>query len=276
MVEDNYEVSAGDELNAAVGGMVEQMVAERHALFDDVEKTTRDDDELPMDRGASGRNLRWHPVLGDEKLDRNIRERVWKMAKKHPHALLEPEDVIQRVRLKIERAREKYPLLPILDWQKLTNHIITNELARYAKRMERESQERHAWISRDSHDEVDADGEETNWRENLDSGACSDEFLRDRRKIDVEEALARMSPTNRELLRLHFWGNLGLRAIAKTRGSAYSTFHDREWKEALTEFRKIFSDFSDHPSTGRGFPDGAGSRVTCPGVIDGKFRRDNP
>ena len=170
----------------------------------------------------------------------------------------------------------KYASLPPLDWQKVANRIITHELARYAKRMERESQERHAWISRDSHDEVDADGEETNWRENLDSGACSDEFLRDRRTIDVEEALARMSPTNRELLRLHFWGNLGLRAIAKARGYAYSTFHDREWRAALEEFRKIFSDFSDHPSQGRGFPDtaGTGSHVPVPptGVSVGTTR----
>ena len=87
--------------------LLARMLAERHALFDDAETAVRDEDDLPVDRGASGRDLRWAPVLDDEKLDKVMRGRVWGLCKKHPAAYLDPEDIAQRIRLRRLRARDR-------------------------------------------------------------------------------------------------------------------------------------------------------------------------
>ena len=217
-----------------------QMLEARHALFDNPETVTRDEDDLPAERGAGGANLRWAPVLGDEKLDRMVRGRVWKLVKKHPHSILESEDVIQRIRLKLYKAHDGHPNLPDGEWRRLANTVITNELARIAPRLERECRRRRLDISRDSCGETDGEGDEMNWRENLDGRHAMGIFNRNRLKEEIEEAIGRMSDKPRRIIELYYRELLGLRTIAKMLKRPFSSFQAKEWRETKEEFSKNF------------------------------------
>lgn len=221
--------------------VLSQMIEARHALFDNPETAVRDEDDLPVERGANGSNLRWSPVLGDEKLDRMVRGRVWKLAKKHPHSIMEPEDVIQRIRLKLYKAAAAHPRLSDGEWSRLASTVTTNELRRFSHRLERECRRRRLDISRDSLNETDGDGDEVTWRENLDLHYVMETFDKDRLKVEIEEAIGRMSSKPRRIIELYYHGLMGLRTIAKELNRPFSSFQAKEWREAKEEFSNNFN-----------------------------------
>ena len=217
-----------------------QIIEARHALFDNPETAVRDEDDLPVERGANGSNLRWAPVLGDEKLDRMVRGRVWKLVKKHPHSYLEPEDIIQRIRLKLYKAAAAHPGLSDDEWRRLASTVTTNELRRFSHRLERECRQRRLDVSRDSRGETDGDGNEMNWRENLDWHYAMETFDQDRLKEEIEEAIGRMSGESRRIIELYYRENRGLRTIAKGLKRPFSSFQAKEWRETKEEFSRHF------------------------------------
>jgi len=232
-----------------------QEIAARHALFDDAETAMRDEDDLPVERGASGANLRWLPVLDDEKLDRQARRAAWRLQKKHPHSDLDAEEVAQRIRQRLDKGCARYKVIKALppeailrfghdpDWTKYAQAIIRNECARHADRMERECQARLRLISRDSHGETDADGDEAHWRENLDFRAALDEFDRDELRMAIEAAIAGLSGRSRQLIEAFYRAGLGQRTLAKALGMALSTFQNGPWKQMKADFKRNFNLF---------------------------------
>ena len=222
------------------GSALAKMIEERHALFDDVEKVVRDDDDLPRERGATGTDLKWWPVCGDEKLDKCLCGRVYAMTRKHPHAFLEPEDVVQRIRLKVEHARANYPTLQGVAWQKMAQTVITRELARYAKRLERECQTRHRFISRDAGNETDEKGDAVHWRDTLDFRQAMSVYDADCQRVDIEKAIVAMEGPSKQIILLYYKELMGLRTIAKLYKRPFSSFQNVEWRKAKEEFRKNF------------------------------------
>lgn len=217
-----------------------EMIEERHALFDDAETAVRDEDNIPIDRGASGKNLRWCAILGDEKLDRKIRGAAWALQRKHPHSYLDAEDIANRIRLKVDHAHAKYPALSATDWEKLSSKIISRECARYSHRMERECKEHLRLISRDSRGEPDGEGDTMHWREHLDYKFAVEEMDRDEQKKGIEEALSRVSPFSRRILELYYRDGIGQRTLAKRLNRPLSSFQSGEWQTAKEEFKKYF------------------------------------
>jgi len=234
---------------------LEREIAARHALFDNPETATRDEDDLPVDRGASGANLRWCEVLGDGKLDRQLRRAAWRLQKKHPNSDLDAEEVAQRIRLRLTHGYDLYKAKNGLGendrprfnldrgWTKYAQTVIQNTCASFADRMEREAKANRLLISRDTRDEKDADGDNISWRENLDFRAACDELDRDELKLAVEAAIAEMSGLSKKLIESYYRDGLGQRTLAQNLGMALSSFQNGPWKQMKADFRKNFTFF---------------------------------
>jgi len=234
---------------------VQKMLEERMALFDDAETAKRDEDDLPVERGASGANLRWAEVLGDKSLDRRVRRAAWRLQRKHKNSDLDAEELAQRIRLRLYKGyvlyKEKNGISPetrlLFDrdrgWAKYAQRTILNECARYAPRMEREAKAARLLISRDSRDEKDADGDEVTWREKLDFEAALDEMDHDEQRIAIENAIAQMSGLSRRLIEAYYREGEGQRTLAKRMNMALSSFQKGPWEAARKDFKKNFQLF---------------------------------
>lgn len=214
----------------------EAIIAKAKACFDDAETAKPE----AWERGANGDTLKWYPAANDTTLERDMLGRVKKLMRQHPLSILEAEDVANRIRRRLGNASESYSETQG-DWNHYAARIVTNELRRYAHRLEAECQKRKLEVSRDGDDSRTApNGDLIRWRERLDDQAAFAEYNRDRLQADIEEAIAAMPEDSAALVRRYYDGE-GFRSIAKSLDRPVSSFLSKEWAEAKNEFRKVFS-----------------------------------
>ena len=165
----------------------------------------------------------------DAAIESVVRERVGRLCRRYPGGILEEEDIVNRILLRLNRVGKRYTALSGDASKKLAWKVIGNEIRRYAVRLKSESKRR----------EREVRFEELDFTDELEFAGSPESLKREDLRRDVLEAIAKMPPKERSVIEAYYLGE-GMREIARRRGIALSTFQSREWKRAKESFIKNF------------------------------------